>query len=484
MLASIRKFSKSFVAKIFIAIIALPFIMWGMGDVFTSGKQNILVEINDQKINSKDFVTHLQKINLTREQVDSIGKSKLLDDILTNYISEKIIDIEREKKGIELNDNALMRIIVSDKTFQKDNKFSRTKYEKFLLQNNYNAPTYERYLKGIELKAQLLNYYSGGISLPEFVIDELYKKENQIKEIEFIDLNKVYAKKIIEEKDIEEFYKKNEGFFEEKFISFRYFKLLPENLTEKKDFDEEYYKKLDEVENSILDGEKFDSILQGNKNNIIKIELVNSRKIYKDGTKIKEIDDLLFEKIFDIKEKNLPQFISINNKFYVAELLDEKKINLTLKDKDLRNTIQSQLKIQFKIKENKKLIEKINKNKFNQSDMSVLSMNNNVLINKINVNGINDKKKFTHELVKQIYDYNTGEFFLLSDGLLQEIFLVRILKEIDPKIEKKSENYKKYVKKANAEYISKIYKSYDKYINANYEIEINQKVLERLKNSF
>ena len=40
------------------------------------------------------------------------------------------------------------------------------------------------------------------------------------------------------------------------------------------------------------------------------------------------------------------------------------------------------------------------------------------------------------------------------------------------------------MKKANAEYISKIYKSYDKYINANYEIEINQKVLERLKNSF
>ncbi len=484
MLASIRKFSKSFIAKIFIAIIALPFIMWGMGDVFTSGKQNILVEINDEKINSKDFVTHLQKINLTREQVDSIGKSKLLDDILTNYISEKIIDIEREKKGIELNDNALMRIIVSDKSFQKDNEFSRTKYEKFLLQNNYNAPTYERYLKGIELKAQLLNYYSGGISLPEFVIDELYKKENQIKEIEFINLNKVYEKKIIEEKDIEEFYKKNKDFFEEKFISFRYFKLLPENLTEKKDFDEEYYKKLDEVENSILDGEKFDSILKDNKKNIIKIELVNSRKIYKDGTKIKEIDDVLFKKIFDIKEKNSPQFISIKNKFYVAELLDEKNINLTLKDKDLRNTIQSQLKIQFKIKENKKLIEKINKNKFNQSDMSDLSMNNNVLINKININGINDKKKFTPELVKQIYNHNTGEFFLLSDGLLQEIFLVRILKEIDPKIEKKSENYKKYIKKANAEYISKIYKSYDKYINANYEIEINQKVLERLKNSF
>ena len=44
MLGSIRKFSKSFLAKIFIAIIALPFLMWGMGDVFRSGKQNVLVE--------------------------------------------------------------------------------------------------------------------------------------------------------------------------------------------------------------------------------------------------------------------------------------------------------------------------------------------------------------------------------------------------------------------------------------------------------
>ena len=66
MLASIRKFSKSFLAKIFIAIIALPFIMWGMGDVFRSGKQNVLVEINSEKINAQEFVNYIQKINLKK----------------------------------------------------------------------------------------------------------------------------------------------------------------------------------------------------------------------------------------------------------------------------------------------------------------------------------------------------------------------------------------------------------------------------------
>ena len=62
MLASIRKFSKSFIAKIFIAIIALPFIMWGMGDVFRSGNQNTLVEINKKKINTDEFVTYLRNL--------------------------------------------------------------------------------------------------------------------------------------------------------------------------------------------------------------------------------------------------------------------------------------------------------------------------------------------------------------------------------------------------------------------------------------
>ena len=150
----------------------------------------------------------------------------------------------------------------------------------------------------------------------------------------------------------------------------------------------------------------------------------------------------------------------------------------------MRRTIETQLKIQFKIKENAKLIEKINKKEFNQAEMTNFSQKNDVLLNKIKINGINDKKKFAPKLVKKIYGYNVGELFLLSDSIVQENFLVRIVNEKDPKIKKDSKSYKKYTMKANAEYISKIYKSYDKYINANYKIDINQKVIERLKNSF
>ena len=48
-------------------MIALPFILWGMGDVFRSGNQNVIAEINDTKITTKEFIEYLQKINITRE---------------------------------------------------------------------------------------------------------------------------------------------------------------------------------------------------------------------------------------------------------------------------------------------------------------------------------------------------------------------------------------------------------------------------------
>ena len=301
MFGSIRKFSKSFLAKIFIAIIALPFLLWGMGDVFRSGKQNVLVEINDEKISSKEFVAYIQKIKLSKNEIERVGKSKIFDDILTNYISEKIIRIEGEKKGIQLTDVALKKILTETRNFQKDNKFSRIKYEKFLLENGYTAATYERYIKNIELKGQLLKYYSGGIKLPEFIIDELFIKENQIKNLEYINLSEIYKNKIIDENEIKKTYEENKDFFKERFISFRFLELKPEILTKQKELDELYYEELDKIENNLLDGNSFDSVVSGNELNIKKVDLINARSKKVDGSDIKNVNKDFLQKIFQIK---------------------------------------------------------------------------------------------------------------------------------------------------------------------------------------
>ena len=484
MLSSIRNFFKSIFAKIFVAIIALPFILWGAGDIFRSGNQNVLANINDEKISSQEFVKYLQKINLTQDEIKNVNKIDLLNDVLSRFISEKIILLERTNKKIQVNDNSLKEIIISDKEFSKDGNFSRTKYEKFLLQNGFSAPVYERNLKDIELKGQLLTYYSGGIRIPTYMINDLFIKENKIKDIEYINLNKLYSNKIITDEEIDKYYNENKNLFEEKFISFKYIELNPEILTQNKEYDEVFFKKLDEIENKILDGNNFQSIISEYQSFVKTIDLVNSRKINKDGNKITEIDENIFNKIFLINKKNSPEFINFENNYYLVELLDEKKIILTLKDKDLKKTIVSQLKIRSKLLENTKLSEKLKSTDFSFKDMNEISKKNNIPIEKAKINNMFDTNKFDNKFLEQIYNHKKNQIFLMYDTLLQNNYLVRILNEENPKINKNTNKYKDYKKKANINYINKVYRSYDKYINSKYKIDINEKVLERLANSF
>ena len=50
MLRIISKFSDSIFAKIFLFMVAIPFVFWGMGPLFQGGKQNTIVEIGKEKI--------------------------------------------------------------------------------------------------------------------------------------------------------------------------------------------------------------------------------------------------------------------------------------------------------------------------------------------------------------------------------------------------------------------------------------------------
>ena len=234
MLSSIRKFSKSILGKIVIGLIAVAFVVgFGMGGSF-SGKQNIVAEINNEKITSQEFVTYLQKVNITTDDIEKIGKSNLLQRILMNYISEKIISIESKKRGFQLTDRSLLNKLKDDKKFQKDGKFSEIKYEKFMISNNLTKPFYENIVRETEVKDQLLNFYSGGIKLPVFIINDLYKKENILKKVNYINLTKIYEKNKISEKEIEDYYEKNKNSFQEIYKKFKYVKLSPEILVGEK----------------------------------------------------------------------------------------------------------------------------------------------------------------------------------------------------------------------------------------------------------
>ena len=97
----------SFLAKVLIGIIILPFVFWGMGDVFRTGNQNVLATIDSEKISAQGFVEYVNRLNLNEKQRNNLSKTDLLDRILSDYIGKKIIALEIADQGINLNNKSL-----------------------------------------------------------------------------------------------------------------------------------------------------------------------------------------------------------------------------------------------------------------------------------------------------------------------------------------------------------------------------------------
>ena len=192
MLASLRKYKSSIFVKIFVVLIAIPFVFWGMGPLFTGGNLNTIVQIGKEKIPTKEFVDFV-KYNIEKEE--TWEDKGLIDRMLSNFIGEKLINKEIEDLKIIVSNNSLSSIIKNEKIFKKENKFSRTEYEKFLIKNNLSAVGLEANILRQEKKRQLFDFIGGGLMPANFFVNIAYDKINQKRNIEVINLNDVIKKK-------------------------------------------------------------------------------------------------------------------------------------------------------------------------------------------------------------------------------------------------------------------------------------------------
>ena len=85
-------------------------------------------------------------------------------------------------------------------------------------------------------------------------------KKIQTKKIEFINLKKYYEKTIPDQK-IDEVFEKNKDFYSEIVKAFKYAELTPSNIIGSDEYNENFFNKLNEIENKILDGVSLDQLV-------------------------------------------------------------------------------------------------------------------------------------------------------------------------------------------------------------------------------
>ena len=484
MLTSIGKFSKSFFVKLLVGIIILPFVFWGMGDVFRGGNQNVIASIDSEKVSTQEFIEYLNRLNLNKEQLKNLPKTDLIEKILSDYIGKKVMALEIKKLGISVNDNSLRDIIKNDNLFFKDNKFSRTEYEKFLIKSGVSAPQFEANIVEQEKRRQFLSSLASGIVVPEILVNREYNKENQTKTIKYIDLEKFHSMNKPSEKSKRELYERNKNIFFTEFKSVRYAEITPEKISGNKDYNESFFNRLDDIENNVLDGQSFDETVKKNNLEIFSIDKINSKKENENKNQIKNISDDLFKKVYNLSTVKSPEIINVENKYYIAEIFEIEKKNKLFDDPEVQEALNAQLSFKIKIENNTSIIKEINLGAPNKEQFSKFALDNKLEIKDYKIKSLKQNEVFSENVIKRIFLTKDGHIDLISNNTLTKSFLVLAIKTDYKNLKKGSNEFEQYEAKARLNLINKIYQSHDNNLNEKYKVELNKRTIDRVKNSF
>ena len=452
-----------------------------MGPLFTGGSQNTIVTIGKEKFSTDEFTNFIRYKTTNSSSVDENS----IENLFSTFIGEKIMELEINYFNFKLSDNSLSSIIKNKKAFLKGNKFSRTAYEKFLLESNTNAASFEYNLSKQEKKNQLLNFIGGGIVPSHFVVNLAYDKINQQRDIEFINLNDIFKNKFnFSDNNIQSYYNQNIETFIDIYKTINSAKLDPRILSGGNEFNDLFFQKIDEIDDLIVEGKSLKYISKK-----YNLESSTSFTIDSQGIDIKSknkinFPDKLISKIIIIDNEDPILLIENIEEYFIFGLSKTEKVQKKINDKSVAKEILANLERQTKRKIISEIVAKINNNNFNKKQFNELSKDENAVIKKITLASKNDDKILKQELVKQIYAFSENRVIVVTDIDLSENFLIYIDKINNESIDRKSEDYNKYFNLSKIKMVSNLYKTYDTYLKNKYEININHKALDAVKNYF
>ncbi len=472
MLNKLRNFSKGKLAGVLVGIIIIPFVFWGMGSVFSGGNTNSIAKINSHNVSTQDFADFVNNSKISTETIKENIDNNILEELLTQLVSTSLIDIEINELKIFISDEILAKKIKNQKSFYDENNiFSRTKYEKFLLENNISPIKFEHDIRDNELKKKLFTYIGGGIKSPFFLINKNYKEQLKKIEVDFLNLNSIYIdKNKITFNDVQQHVNQNKDLFLVEQVDISFVKLTPMNVTGEAEFTDDFFSKIDEIEELISSKIGIDEI---SKRLNLEIDIIND---YYPGKK----NNLLLQDIYNKRSENTLNLIDKNDFFILYEIKNLKKILPNFENEDFIKMAKNDLYEKNKFNINKELIKKIQEKKFTDEDFSKLSEGR---INNLTIDSIKDTKKFTQDSVSLLYSLGLNNFSLVSDEK-NNIYLVKIKNIIEKNLIKNSQDNKKYANQTNIKIRDDLYNSYDLLLNEKYKIEVNENTLDRMKNYF
>lgn len=191
MLEVIRKYAHSWLAKLILALITIPFAMWGVDSYMKyGGDEGVVARVGDQKIGRQEFDRML------REQEQRLRgmlganfdpammeRAEVRRPLLDNLINQRVLLQEAARTGWVPSDAELATVIASIPAFQQDGKFAKGRYEAAVREQGLTPQAFEARLRQEMMVGQLRDSIIDSALVSKTVLGRMIRISEQQREV-------------------------------------------------------------------------------------------------------------------------------------------------------------------------------------------------------------------------------------------------------------------------------------------------------------
>ena len=472
MIETLKKFGgKKLGGVILIVVIIIAFGFGGFGGGFSTSNQNNIAKINNTNVTTQDFMNYLNESGISQQAIRENLENNIIEELLSGLISTTLIDLEIKDFDLSITELTVLKKIKENKIFQNENDvFQRTKYEKFLLSNNMSAPMFELQLKNRELQKHLFDFIGAGTITPDFLTKKKFEEENKSLDLEYFAMENFYKKKEnFTDAEINKFLDENKDQLKKEYIDFKYTVLNPKILIGLNEYNKDFFNKIDNIENKISNGDNFQSITQNIKSNITKV------KEFTPSSTKKINEDLIYS-----KRMSKIDLIENGDNFLLYTIINKYNRGPDLTDRNTKDEIQELVYQKSKFDFNRSVLLKIQNKKFDDNQFKEMASTSKKYLT---INSIKDDATFEANSVQMLYILPVNSYTLVNDKE-NRIYLVKLVSTKKNIFTETEENYLNFVNNQNTNSRKSILQSYDQLLNSKYQVQLNKKTIDRVKNYF
>lgn len=191
MLDVIRDRAQSWVAKVILVLITIPFALWGVDSYLRGGADGAVVaEVDSQKISQQEFnqVLREQQDRMRSVMKDAfdpamLDKPEIRRSILDNLVEQRLLTGGAAKAGMVVSDEMLAGFIGAIPDFQENGKFSQSRYESLLRNQGMTPVAFESRLRQGLVTEQFIDGLTNSTLVSRSALDTYIRLSEQQREM-------------------------------------------------------------------------------------------------------------------------------------------------------------------------------------------------------------------------------------------------------------------------------------------------------------